>query len=113
MLKIDFVMERYLCKVVVGSGMERGFLSQKGSGGGRSIKEKNANVSNIEVVKEKGLNDEPVVMEVQIRLVDQTNAMKTLGGSYPPLPTQGTTSAGNTLGKSSYANLLVNRIRRL
>ncbi|GJZ29215.1 retrotransposon protein, putative, ty1-copia subclass [Tanacetum coccineum] len=88
--------------------MERGFLSQKGSGGGgegrRGVKEKNVKVSNIEAVKEKDLNDEPVAMEVQSPLVDHTNAVKTGGGSYPPLPTQGTTPAGNTPGKSSYAN---------
>nr|GFB94697.1 hypothetical protein [Tanacetum cinerariifolium] len=86
--------------------MERGFLSQKGSGGGRGVKEKNVNVSNIEVVKEKDLNDEHVAMEVQSPLVDQTNAVKTGGGSYPPLPTQGTTPAENTPGKSSYANVI-------
>nr|GEX08244.1 hypothetical protein [Tanacetum cinerariifolium] len=86
--------------------MERGFLSQKGSGGGRCVKEKNVNVSNIEVVKEKDLNDEHVAMEVQSPLVDQTNAVKTSEGSYTPLPTQGTTPAENTPGKSSYANVI-------
>nr|GEW11681.1 hypothetical protein [Tanacetum cinerariifolium] len=39
-------------------------------------------------------------------LADQTNAGKTCGGSYPPLPTHGTTPAGNTPGKSSYANVI-------
>ncbi|GKE57690.1 hypothetical protein Tco_1496875, partial [Tanacetum coccineum] len=76
--------------------MEHGFLSQKGRG--RGVKEKNANVSNIKVVKEKDLNDEPMAMEVQSPLEDQTNAMTTCGRSYPPLPTQGTTLAGNTPG---------------
>ncbi|GJU17242.1 hypothetical protein Tco_1145208, partial [Tanacetum coccineum] len=51
-------------------------------------------------------NDDPVAMEVQSPLVDQTNVGKTGGGSYPPLPTQGTTPAGNTPGKSSYANVI-------
>nr|GEZ08454.1 hypothetical protein [Tanacetum cinerariifolium] len=32
-----------VCKIVVGGGMERGFLSQKGSGVGRGVKEKNLN----------------------------------------------------------------------
>nr|GEZ23478.1 hypothetical protein [Tanacetum cinerariifolium] len=45
--------------------------------------------------------DETVAKEKQSSLVDTTGL-----GSYPPLPTQGTTTAGNTLGKSSYANVI-------
>ncbi|GKE74829.1 beta-caryophyllene synthase, partial [Tanacetum coccineum] len=41
--------------------------------------------------------DEPLAMEVQSSLVEQTNAMKSVGESYQPLPTQGTTPNGNTL----------------
>ncbi|GJS43190.1 zinc knuckle CX2CX4HX4C containing protein [Tanacetum coccineum] len=37
------------------------------------VKDKSANVSNIEAVKEKDLNDEHVVMEVHSPLVDHTN----------------------------------------
>ncbi|GJV99093.1 retrotransposon protein, putative, ty1-copia subclass [Tanacetum coccineum] len=100
---------------------KRGFLSQKGSGVGRGVKEKQvSNASNLEVVKDgvvpsvtvtydntqKDLNDDPVGMEVQSPLVDQTNAVKTGGGSYPPLPTHGTNPTGNTPGKSSYANVI-------
>ncbi|GJU84163.1 proteasome subunit alpha type-5 [Tanacetum coccineum] len=81
------------------------FLESKREWGGRGVKGKNTNVSNIEAVKEKDLNDEPVAMEVQSPLVDQTNAVKTGGGSYLSLPTQGTTPAKNTLGNSSYANV--------
>ncbi|GJX70367.1 retrotransposon protein, putative, ty1-copia subclass [Tanacetum coccineum] len=73
--------------------MERGFLSKKGSGEGRGVKEKDP-------------NDVPVAMEVQSPLVEQTNAVNTGGGSYPPLPTLGTTPAGNTPGKFSYANVI-------
>ncbi|GJT22905.1 ribonuclease H-like domain, reverse transcriptase, RNA-dependent DNA polymerase [Tanacetum coccineum] len=40
--------------------------------------------------------DEPLAMEVQSPLVEQTNAVKSVGESYPPLPTQGTTPNGNT-----------------
>ncbi|GJY36505.1 copia protein [Tanacetum coccineum] len=58
--------------------MERGFLSEKRSGG-RGVKEKNENVSNIEAVKENDLNDEPVAMEVQGPLVYHTNAAKRVG----------------------------------
>nr|GEX12532.1 hypothetical protein [Tanacetum cinerariifolium] len=106
--------------------MERGFLSQKESGRERGVKEKEKNtvvvvkdvvsssVIDEPVVVEKLsslvdtsiLNDDHVAMEVQNPSVDLTNAVKTSGGSYPPLPTQGTTPAGNTPGKSSYANVI-------
>ncbi|GJY81318.1 hypothetical protein Tco_0494069 [Tanacetum coccineum] len=96
------------CFVIIKDGklnmMASNFVT--GSGGGRGVKEKNTNVSNIEAVKEKDLNDEHVAMEVQSPLVDHTNAVKTSGGSYPPLPTQEITPAGNTPGKSSYANVI-------
>ncbi|GKD69530.1 hypothetical protein Tco_1323620, partial [Tanacetum coccineum] len=45
--------------------------------------------------------DEPMVKKMQSSLVDTTNVENTSLGSYPPLPTQGTTPAGNTPGKSS------------
>nr|GEU69950.1 hypothetical protein [Tanacetum cinerariifolium] len=93
------------CRLVRFVGMECGFLSQKGSGG-RGVKEKNANDSNIEAVKEKNLNDGSMMMEVQSPVVDHTNVVRTSGGSYPPLPTQRTTLVGNTPGKSSYANVI-------
>nr|GEY61121.1 hypothetical protein [Tanacetum cinerariifolium] len=51
--------------------------------------------------------DEPVTMEVQSPLVDQTHAVISGGESYPPLPTQGTTLIGNTLGRSSYARVMI------
>ncbi|GJU97026.1 retrotransposon protein, putative, ty1-copia subclass [Tanacetum coccineum] len=82
-------------------------------GGGRGVKENNVNVSNIEIVKEKDLNDEPVAMDVQSPLVDQTNAVKTGGGSYPPLPTQGTTLAGNTPGGNRIDVVVVESIRAI
>nr|GEU48705.1 hypothetical protein [Tanacetum cinerariifolium] len=55
------------------------------------------NRNDAKVLKEVVLpSDEPVAMEVQSPLVDQTNAVKSGRESYPPLPTQGTTSSGNT-----------------
>nr|GEV15261.1 hypothetical protein [Tanacetum cinerariifolium] len=72
--------------------MKRGFLSQKGSEGGRWVKEEDLNASNIEIVKDGS------VPSVTVR--------NTGVGSYPPLPTQGTTPASNTPGKSSYANVM-------
>nr|GEU50166.1 hypothetical protein [Tanacetum cinerariifolium] len=47
-----------------------------------------------------------VAKEMQSPLVNTTNVEKTGLGSYPPLPTQGTTPAGNTPGKSSYVNVI-------
>ncbi|GJZ32552.1 hypothetical protein Tco_0577988 [Tanacetum coccineum] len=43
--------------------------------------------------------DEPVAMEVQSPLVDETNAVKSGGESIPPLPTQETMPARNTPGE--------------
>nr|GEV29407.1 hypothetical protein [Tanacetum cinerariifolium] len=60
--------------------MERGFLSQKGSGGGRGVKEKNK-----DVVAKCGVSpsviDETVVKEKQIPLVD-TNIPTVVKSSY-------------------------------
>ncbi|GJT63385.1 retrotransposon protein, putative, ty1-copia subclass [Tanacetum coccineum] len=49
--------------------MERGFLSQKGSGGGRGVKEKNKD-DDAKAVVSPSVNDEPVVKEKQSSLVD-------------------------------------------
>ncbi|GKA19726.1 hypothetical protein Tco_0699641 [Tanacetum coccineum] len=117
--------------------MERGFLSQKGSGVRRGVKE-----NYIEVVKdgvvpsvivdsgnaakevvspsdgtcnEVGpVGDTSTVMEgVTPSMIDMTMEKEKLSsledttvlGSFPPLHTQVTTSAGNAPGKSSYANI--------
>ncbi|GJR43939.1 cytokinin dehydrogenase 3-like protein [Tanacetum coccineum] len=112
--------------------MEHGFLSQKGSGGGRGVKEKHDSTTDksLEVSKHVNINDEPVAIEVQSPSMDQTNAVKTCRGSYPPLHVQGTTpdpmvntldvgpnaplptqeaiSAGNVPGKPSYATISSN-----
>ncbi|GJZ68485.1 hypothetical protein Tco_0631725 [Tanacetum coccineum] len=45
--------------------------------------------------------DETVAKDKQSPVVDTTGL-----GSYPPLPTQGTTTAGNIPSKSSYANVV-------
>ncbi|GJV86947.1 retrotransposon protein, putative, ty1-copia subclass [Tanacetum coccineum] len=106
------------CTVVVDGGMERGLLSQKGSGG-RGVIEKSSNVSNIEVVMDGVVPSftidsgnaakevvSPVVVDETMAKEKQSSLVDTIGlGSYSPLPTQGTTTAGNTLGKSSYANV--------
>ncbi|GJV51617.1 hypothetical protein Tco_1447358 [Tanacetum coccineum] len=99
--------------------MEHGSLSQKGSGGGKGVTDKILKASNIEVVKDGVIPSVSVdfgnaVKEVvSPSVVDETVAKEkqsslmytTCLGSYPPLPTQGTTTAGNTPGKSSYANV--------
>nr|GEV36125.1 U5 small nuclear ribonucleoprotein helicase [Tanacetum cinerariifolium] len=49
--------------------------------------------------------DEPVVKEKQSSLADISIPNVEVTGSYTPLPTKGSTQAGNTPGESSYANL--------
>nr|GEX20729.1 hypothetical protein [Tanacetum cinerariifolium] len=105
------------------------FFCQKRSVGGRGVKEKHGSTTgkSVEVSKHVNVNDQHVAMEGQSPSVDQTNAVKTSGGSYPPLPTQGTSSTpvvntpdvglnpplptqeaisvGNVPGKPSYATI--------
>ncbi|GJY74091.1 putative reverse transcriptase domain-containing protein, partial [Tanacetum coccineum] len=86
---------------------------------GRGVKEKSLKALNIEVVKDGTV---PYVSVdsgnarkevVSLSAVDETMTkerqsplMETTGlESYPPLPTQGTTTAGTTPDKSSYANV--------
>ncbi|GKC98095.1 pyruvate, phosphate dikinase, chloroplastic [Tanacetum coccineum] len=97
------------------------FLSQKGSGGGRGIKEKRSNVSNIEVVKDgvvpsvKGDSrnaamevESPLVVEETVEKENLSHVVNTSDlGSYPPLPTQETTSAGNAPGKGDGIDVVV------
>ncbi|GKA98420.1 putative reverse transcriptase domain-containing protein [Tanacetum coccineum] len=78
--------------------MECGFLSQKGSGEGRGVKEKDLNDVNNKEVK---YGAEPSITVASKNTQEDT----TVRGSFPPLLTQVTTSAGNTLGKPSYANI--------
>ncbi|GKC89640.1 retrovirus-related pol polyprotein from transposon TNT 1-94 [Tanacetum coccineum] len=108
--------------------MERGFLSQKESGRGRGVKEKdlNGNKKNtsscigVSTVSEDSMNDDsptgyaPAVREgVTPFVVDMTVEMgkqnslddTTVPGSFPPLSTPVSTTAGNAPGKSSYANI--------
>nr|GEV40137.1 hypothetical protein [Tanacetum cinerariifolium] len=88
-------------------------------GKGRGVKEKSLKASNIEVVKDGTIPsisidsgnvgkevvspsavDETVTKERQSPLTETTGLE-----SYPPLPMQGTTTAGTAHGKSSYANV--------
>ncbi|GJS22956.1 zinc finger, CCHC-type containing protein [Tanacetum coccineum] len=74
-----------------------------------SFMESGGNLINANLLKEVVLpfvTNVPVVMEMQSPLVDKTNAVNTDVGSYPPLPTQGTTPIGNIPGKSSYAKVI-------
>ncbi|GKB74968.1 hypothetical protein Tco_0936380 [Tanacetum coccineum] len=82
------------------------------------VKEKSSNVANIEVVKGSavpsvtGDSGNAAMEVVLLYVVDETvskerqSPVVTSLGSYPPLPTQEATSAGNALGKSSYANVI-------
>ncbi|GJY79843.1 hypothetical protein Tco_0485644 [Tanacetum coccineum] len=87
--------------------MKKGFLSQKGSGGGRGFKEKKLNrnktntSSGIGVSTESdGTMNEDSPME-KISSLEDTAVL----GSFPPLSSLVTTIAGNVPGKSSYANV--------
>ncbi|GKC62170.1 cytokinin dehydrogenase 3-like protein [Tanacetum coccineum] len=108
--------------------MERGFLSQKGSGGGRGVKERSLNrntlnsFSGISVSKESDdtMNeDTPVVVASTVKegvtpsVVDMIVEKEKISSlddtavleSFPTLTTSVTTTAGNAPGKSSYANI--------
>ncbi|GJT14892.1 retrotransposon protein, putative, ty1-copia subclass [Tanacetum coccineum] len=95
--------------------MKHGFLSQKGSGGGRGVKKKNKDVAVKDGVS-PSVTDESVVKEKQSSLVDTSIPTAeldklsylddtTVMGSFQPLSTPVTTMAGNAPGKSSYANV--------
>nr|GEU73429.1 hypothetical protein [Tanacetum cinerariifolium] len=83
--------------------MERGFLSQKGSGDGRGVKEKNKDVVAKDGIS-PSVSDELVVKEKQSSLVDTSIPMKChvvntpCVGPNPPPPTQEENApAGNAL----------------
>ncbi|GKD28369.1 putative reverse transcriptase domain-containing protein, partial [Tanacetum coccineum] len=82
------------------------FLESKREWGRRRVKEKDKVVAVKDVVSPFVI-DELVVKEKQSSLVDTSipNVEKTGLRSYPPLPTHGSTSAGNTLSLSLYANI--------
>ncbi|GJQ93565.1 hypothetical protein Tco_0004704 [Tanacetum coccineum] len=108
--------------------MERGFLSQKGSGGGRGVKEKNLNRNKANTSSGIGVSTEsddtinedtpvgvasvvqecvtPSVVDMTVEKEKQSSLNNTtVMGSFPPLSTLGTTTASNAPGKSSYANI--------
>ncbi|GKA23023.1 late embryogenesis abundant protein, LEA-14 [Tanacetum coccineum] len=107
--------------------MEQGFLSQKGSGVGRGVKENSLNRNLINMSLSIGMSmesndtmneDTPVGVASAVKegvtpsVVDMTVEMKKISsledtavlGSFPPLSTPVTTTDGNAPGKSSYAN---------
>nr|GEY76900.1 hypothetical protein [Tanacetum cinerariifolium] len=109
-------------------GIERSFLSQKDSRMGRGVKEKDQNRNKMITTLSTALSMEiddtmnedtmvviaPDVKEIAITHVVDMTAEKekqcilddtTVLGSFPPLPTQVTTSTGNSPSKSSYANV--------
>ncbi|GJV64296.1 hypothetical protein Tco_1475124 [Tanacetum coccineum] len=92
-------------------------MSQKGSGE-RGVKEKSLNASKIEVVIDGAVPSctgdsgnaakevvSPSVVDETVTKEKQSSLLDTTFGSYPPLLTHGTTTAGNTPSKSSYANV--------
>ncbi|GKD53732.1 hypothetical protein Tco_1287119, partial [Tanacetum coccineum] len=103
---------------LVCDGMEHGFLSQKGSGKGRSVKENDVTATNIGAVMDDAIpcvtvvdgntqeENVPYVVDMTMEK-DKLSSLEdtTVLRSFPPVPTQVTTSAGNAPGKSSYANV--------
>ncbi|GJV51616.1 reverse transcriptase domain-containing protein [Tanacetum coccineum] len=107
--------------------MERGFLSQKGSRGGRGVKEKSLNTNSMNTSRGMGVSTKsgdtmnedalvggapaikegltPSVVALMMEKDKLSYVEDTTIGSFPPLSTQGTTTAGNAPGKSSYANV--------
>ncbi|GJZ39671.1 zinc finger, CCHC-type containing protein [Tanacetum coccineum] len=89
--------------------MKAGFLDSGGGGG------KKKKINNNDTRNEAGpVGDTSTVMEgVTPSMIDKTVEKEKLSsledttvlGSFPPLPTQVTTLAGNAPGKSSYANI--------
>ncbi|GKD86577.1 putative reverse transcriptase domain-containing protein, partial [Tanacetum coccineum] len=110
----------WVCLLLYGVIMNRGFLDSRGRNNNHrkkinavdatgSFMESGGNLINVNPLKEvvsPSVTNVPVVMEMQSPVVDKTNAVNTDVGSYPPLPTQGTTPIGNILGKSSYAKVI-------
>ncbi|GJV73078.1 hypothetical protein Tco_1493073 [Tanacetum coccineum] len=107
--------------------MKRGFLSQKGSGRERGVKEKDLNENKKNTTSGIGLStesddtmneDTPVGVASAVKegvtqsVVDKTAEKEKLSsledttvlGSFPPLSTPGTTTSGNAPSKSLYAN---------
>ncbi|GJV49039.1 hypothetical protein Tco_1439251 [Tanacetum coccineum] len=108
--------------------MEHRFLSQNRSGEGKGVKEKNLNRNKMNTSSGIGVSTEldvtlsedtpagvaSVVQEcVTLSVVDMMVEMEMISsledtsalGSFPPLSTLVTTTAGNAPGKSSYANV--------
>nr|GEW21206.1 hypothetical protein [Tanacetum cinerariifolium] len=90
-------------------------LESKREWGGRGVKEKNNSVAAKDGVS-PSMTNETVVKEKQSSLVDTSIPAPemdklsslddtTILGSFPPLSTSVTTTAGNALGKSSYASV--------
>ncbi|GKA56845.1 auxilin-like protein [Tanacetum coccineum] len=103
-LLVHLRFDYFVIDVAVWNG-ER-VLSQKGSGVGRGVKEKSKVVAAKDGISPSVIV-ETVVKEKQSSLVDTSipNVEKSGLGSYPPLPTHGSTPAGNTPGMSLYANV--------
>nr|GEU65227.1 hypothetical protein [Tanacetum cinerariifolium] len=117
-----------VCKVVVSGGVKRGFLSQKGSGVGRGVKEKDVNINKMNTSSGIGVytqldhtmnEDTPVGVAFAVKegvtpsVVDMMMEKEkissledtTVPESFPSLTTPVTTTACNASGKSSYANI--------
>ncbi|GKE16580.1 probable leucine-rich repeat receptor-like protein kinase, partial [Tanacetum coccineum] len=118
------------CKVVVGGGIERGFLSQKGSGVGRGVKEKSINKTKTNTVgiglfmtSDGNQNEVTLVSAIKevetLFVVDMTVEKEKLSsvedtivlGFFLPLSKPVTTSTGNAPGKRVAYPVVANYVR--
>ncbi|GKD42139.1 zinc finger, CCHC-type containing protein, partial [Tanacetum coccineum] len=95
-----------LIQVASSGGMKRGFLSQKGSGGRRGVKEKDLNRNKKNTPSGIGEGVTPSVVDMTVEM-DTQNSLEdtTVPEFFPTLTTPVTSKAGNAPGKSSYANI--------
>ncbi|GKA26425.1 putative ribonuclease H-like domain-containing protein [Tanacetum coccineum] len=113
---------------VLSVGIERGFLSQKGSEVGKGVKEKNLNKNTmnnalgigVSTESDDTMNEDTLVgvasavkngvtqsvIDITVEMEKQSSLENTtVLGSFPPLSTLVTSSVGNAPSKSSYANV--------
>nr|GEY76602.1 hypothetical protein [Tanacetum cinerariifolium] len=89
--------------------MELGFLSQKESGVGRGVKEKQGSVADNSTGDASAAKEviSPSVVDKNVEKKRQSSLVDTTGlGSSPSLSTKEITMASNASGKSSYANVI-------
>ncbi|GJT71382.1 retrovirus-related pol polyprotein from transposon TNT 1-94 [Tanacetum coccineum] len=97
-----------LSRVTGCGGMKRGFLNQKGSRGGRGVKEKSLNRNPMNTSLDIGVStesDDTMNEETSVGVASAVKEDTTVPESFPTLTTPITITIGNAPGKSLYANI--------